>query len=110
MLRRMADKPSALGDLRSFFADKGPHHLWAMAASLLITVIVITGFMLENRWGYMKPDTKLIMVENWNAGRTRAEAEARQAEERKILAAKIEQYKRDEAIANAKMDELRRNQ
>jgi uncharacterized protein YlxW (UPF0749 family) len=106
----MADKPSALGDLRALFANRSRYHWWGVGISILLTVAVVSAFMVENRFNYAKPETKLIVVENWKEGRTRAEAEARQAEERKILQAKIEQYERDQAAANAKMDELRRGQ
>ncbi len=45
-------------------------------ASVIITSIVMTGFLLESRWGYSKPDEKLVFFQSWSADRTRAEAVA----------------------------------
>ncbi len=42
--------------------------------ALLMTVIVMTMFLLESRWGYLPPDPKLIYFQSWAAGRTRADA------------------------------------
>ena len=51
-------------------------------ASVLLTGIVMTGFLMESRSGYMKPDVKIIFMQNWRADRTRAEtlADARATE------------------------------
>lgn len=43
-------------------------------ASVIITTIVMTGFLLESRWGYMKPDPKLIFFQSWDGDRTREQA------------------------------------
>ncbi|MBC7519792.1 MAG: hypothetical protein H7268_01665 [Sandarakinorhabdus sp.] len=45
-------------------------------ASLLLTTIVMTGFLLESRWGYSGKDVKLIFVQSWRADRTRDDAMA----------------------------------
>ncbi len=42
-------------------------------ASLVITAIVMTAFLVESRWGYMKPDAKIIFFQSWRADRSRAE-------------------------------------
>jgi hypothetical protein len=66
-------------------------------ASVLLTTIVMTGFLLESRWGYSPKDMNLIMVQNWSADRTREDAiadtratvaaqEARLAESRAYIA------------------------
>jgi hypothetical protein len=43
-------------------------------ASVLLTTIVMTGFLLESRSGYSPPDLKLVYMENWTADRSRDEA------------------------------------
>jgi hypothetical protein len=50
--------------------------LFVGGASLLLTTIVMTGFLLESRWGYSPPDLNIIYVQNWRADRTRADTEA----------------------------------
>jgi hypothetical protein len=66
-------------------------------ASVLLTTIVMTGFLLESRSGYSPPDLKLVYMENWKADRSRDQAladlkattaaqEARLAESRAYIA------------------------
>ncbi len=43
-------------------------------ASVTLTAIVMTGFLLESRSGYMKPDPKIIFFQNWQSDRSRADA------------------------------------
>lgn len=43
-------------------------------ASVLLTTIVMTGFLLESRSGYSPPDLKLVYMENWTADRSRDQA------------------------------------
>jgi hypothetical protein len=43
-------------------------------ASVLLTTIVMTGFLLESRSGYSPPDLKLVYMENWKADRSRDQA------------------------------------
>jgi hypothetical protein len=40
-------------------------------ASVVLTTIVMTGFLLESRSGYSPPDLKLVYMENWKADRSR---------------------------------------
>lgn len=47
---------------------------WIGTGAVLATAIIMTGFMIENRSGYMKPDPKLIYMQNWKGDRTRADA------------------------------------
>lgn len=49
--------------------------------SVAVTSIVITGFLIESKWGYSKPSPLLIYVESWKADRSRAEAKAQQQKE-----------------------------
>ncbi|MDO9487323.1 MAG: hypothetical protein Q7J32_03040 [Sphingomonadaceae bacterium] len=67
--------------LRARLAGIERHKLFFGAFSLVVTTIVVVGFLLENRWGYMKPDPMLIYVSNWKEGRTRDEAKVAQAED-----------------------------
>lgn len=66
-------------------------------ASVVLTTIVMTGFLLESRSGYSPPDLKLVYMENWKSDRSRdqtladlktttAAQEARLAESRAYIA------------------------
>jgi hypothetical protein len=59
-------------------------------ASVLITAIVMTGFLLESRWGYSPKDLNIIYMQSWSADRsreqTRADAEATRAAQDQRLA------------------------
>lgn len=71
-------------------------------ASLVVTAIIVTGFLVESRWGYMRPDPTIVYFENWSEGRSRAQARSRQqrelAERERLLAeAKAAEAKAAEA-------------
>jgi hypothetical protein len=54
--------------------------------SVLMTTIIVVGFLVENRWGYMKPDPIIAYFKSWDAGRTREDAIAVQQEEIRLEA------------------------
>ncbi|GGE11377.1 hypothetical protein GCM10011529_17100 [Polymorphobacter glacialis] len=54
-------------------AEVRRHRLLVGGASLLLTTIVMTGFLLESRSGYSKPDPKLVFMQNWSGDRSRAD-------------------------------------
>jgi hypothetical protein len=91
-----------MASLRARLAGIERHKLIFGSFSLVVTLIVIVGFLIENRWGYMKPDPMLIYVSNWKEGRTREEAKAQQdkdvAELRRLYA---EQQAAEAAAAKA---------
>ena len=45
-------------------------------ASVLITAVVMTGFILESRWGYSPKDLNIIYMQNWSADRSREQTRA----------------------------------
>ncbi len=47
---------------------------WIAAGATLATTILMTLFLIESRWGYMKPDPKIIYAQSWKADRSRADA------------------------------------
>ena len=47
---------------------------WIAAGSVLATTIIMTMFLVESRWGYSKPDLKIIYAQSWKADRTREDA------------------------------------
>lgn len=47
---------------------------WIAAGSVLATTTIMTMFLVESRWGYMKPDPKIIYAQSWKADRTREDA------------------------------------
>lgn len=95
-----------MASLRARLAGLERHKLIIGTLSVLITTIVIVGFLVENRWGYMKPDPMLIYVDNWKEGRTREEAKARQAadqaEQRRAYYEQQAAFKQQAAEAAAK--------
>lgn len=58
-------------------------------ASVLLTTIVMTAFLLESRSGYLPPDPKLIFVQNWRGDRTREQAIADQKATRAVQEANM---------------------
>lgn len=47
---------------------------WVAAGAALATTILMTMFLIESRWGYMKKDPVIIYAQSWKADRTRADA------------------------------------
>jgi hypothetical protein len=79
---------------------------WIAAGSVLATTILMTMFLIESRWGYMKPDSVIIYAQSWKADRSRDDAiadvkatkaarEARLAEARAAIAGLSGQAKID---------------
>lgn len=77
--------------------DVRRRRLWVGSASVLLTTIVMTGFLLESRSGYSPPDLKVVYMQNWKGDRSRDQAladvktttaaqEARLAESRAYIA------------------------
>lgn len=92
-----------MASLRARLAGIERHKLIFGSFSLLVTVIVVVGFLVENRWGYMKPDPMLIYVDSWKEGRTREEAKARQEKDfAELKRAYAEQQAAIAAAAKAK--------
>ncbi len=54
--------------------DVRRRRILAGGASVLLTTIVMTAFLLESRWGYLPKDLNLIFVQSWPADRSRADA------------------------------------
>jgi hypothetical protein len=78
------------------------HKLIIASLSVMITTIVIVGFLVESRWGYMKPAPMLIYASSWKDGeRTRTDAERQQAEDMQELRRRIAEQKAAEAEAEA---------
>lgn len=47
---------------------------WIAAGAALATTIIMTIFLIESRWGYMKPDPVIIYAQSWKGDRSRADA------------------------------------
>jgi hypothetical protein len=47
---------------------------WIAAGAVLATTILMTMFLIESRWGYMKPDSVIIYAQSWKADRSREDA------------------------------------
>lgn len=90
----------------AFLANLSRRDLWFAALSVFCTSVVMIGFLVESRWGYMAPEPKIVYVENWGADRGVAEAKARQeaelAEQERLMAeAKARQREDQQAPAAA---------
>lgn len=89
-----------MASLRSRLAGIERHKLIIATLSVLLTTIVMIGFLVENRWGYMKPDPLLIYVDNWKEGeRTPEVVKEQQARELADLKRAIAEQKAAEAAA-----------
>ena len=42
-------------------------------ASVVLTAVVMTAFLMESKSGYSKPDARIILFQNWRGDRTRAD-------------------------------------
>ena len=63
-------------------------------ASFLITGTVVVMFLIESRYGYSKPDPRLIFVQSWSADRTRADTLADRAATKAAQEAKLAESRR----------------
>ena len=92
--------------LRARLAGIERHKLFFGTFSVLVTTIVVIGFLVENRWGYMKPSPTLIYVSSWKEGRTREEVKAAQAEDvaarTRAYYAQQAEFARGDAIVKAR--------
>ncbi len=92
-----------MASLRARLAGIERHKLIIATLSLLITTTVIIGFLVENRWGYMKPDPVLIFANSWKESeRTPEVVKEEQAKELAELKRAIAEQKAAEAAAAAK--------
>ena len=67
-----------------------PRSRWvAVGLSVLATFVVMTGFLLESRWGYSKPVPKIVYVESWSADRSEADLAADRDADRAALDARL---------------------
>jgi len=53
--------------------------------SVLMTFIIMFTFLIESRFGYLKPDPIIAYFKNWEDGRSRADALAEQEEEERLM-------------------------
>jgi len=54
--------------------------------SVLMTTIIMVAFLVESRFGYLKPDPIVAYFKNWEDGRSRSEALSLQEDEQKLEA------------------------
>lgn len=91
-----------MASLRARLAGIERHKLIIATLSVVITMTVVVGFLVENRWGYMKPDPLLIYASNWKEGeRTPEVVKEQQAKELAALKQAIAEQKAAEGAAAA---------
>ena len=87
--------------LRNPLAGVERRNLIIAILSVVVTSIGVFAFLIESRFGYMKPDPIIVYAENWEEGRSRDDvlaAQAKEAAERKRLEAeaKAQQQKQQQ--------------
>lgn len=87
-LPRPASPRALWADIRSFTAERRPHHWVALALALCIPLGIVFVFDLDGRTN-IAPGPQLIYVESWPASRTDEQIKAQQ---------KIDQAWRDKAL------------
>lgn len=76
--------------LRNRLAGVERRNLIIAILSVVVTSIGVFAFLIESRFGYMKPDPIIVYAENWEDGRSRDDvlaARAKEAAERERLEA-----------------------
>ena len=62
------------------------HKLIIATCAVAVTSLIITGFLIENRWGYSKRAPIILYFQSWGADR--GEAEALKAQKQALLVAR----------------------
>ena len=70
-------------------ADVRRRRILIGGASVVLTSLVMTAFLLESRSGYSKVEPKLVFMQNWSADRTRADSVADRKATRTVQEAKM---------------------
>lgn len=103
-----------IGWLRRKLRAIGRRNLLFAALSIGITSVVVTGFLIENRYGYLPRDPLLIFVENWSEDRSAKDALAEQARAKaeaamieKATPEELQQLYEQQAAARAAQAEAR---
>ena len=99
-------KPSSprafLADMRAFVSDQGRFRLVGAAIAVGMTSLIITGFIVESRWGVEPEGPQIVFASDWQATRTDAEIVAQQKIDQKIAhAAKEEKRRQFQKVADA---------
>ncbi len=69
-----------------------PRSRWIIAGlSLLVTVTIAVGFLVESRWGYSGRVVKVVMFKSWDASRSAADVAADRAAEAADMRAKTQE-------------------
>lgn len=88
-------------DLRAFLLAQERHKLVFAAIAIGITSLIVTGFIVESRYGVL-PGPQTIYASDWSTSRTDAEIIAQQKIDAKALhAAKAERRRQFQKVDNA---------
>lgn len=72
-----------------------PTSRWIIAGlSLLVTVVVVTGFLLESRWGYSGRVVPVVYFKSWKADRGAVDVQADRAADATAMRAKTAESQR----------------
>ncbi len=67
-----------LADLRAYLADQGRFRLVGAAIAVGMTSLIVTGFIVESRWGVEPEGPQIVYAADWKTTRTDAEIVAQQ--------------------------------
>lgn len=95
---RPASPKGAVNDLWSYFRESRPHKWPVLALSVVLTGIIIWGFVIDANTNIMPRQNKIIYVESWDANRPDAAI---------IMQQKIDLAKR-EALLQSKQKDMQK--
>lgn len=93
--------------LTDYLSKVSRRDLWFALASVAVTSLVMTGFLLESRWGYMWPGPQVIYFQNWSDKRTIGEIKRDQAI---ALAEQVKRIEEARAAEKAALEKAAREQ
>ena len=89
-------------DIRAFVSDQGRFRLVGAVVAVGMTSLLVTGFILESRWGILPEGPQIVYASDWQASRTDAEIIAQQKIDQKAMhEAQAEKRRQFQKVADA---------
>jgi cytochrome b subunit of formate dehydrogenase len=95
----------AIQDLRMFLSQRGRHELWFLFAAIIVTTLLITGFVMD---AHVEKTYKreVIYVQDWRLSRSDAEIRAQQVIDQAKREARMAELKKKQAARQAEFKRL----